>query len=426
MSDVPHNKDAEVAIISRLLTSDNVDEIFNALNADHFFIRSHRKIFRAAQTVFKASKLVDLITVSQELRDRGEIEEVGGDYALGQLVAPRFLGNLEECVKELKKAHTKRKLLELSADIQMMLNEELEETLPQFEEKIQSMLEDSGEEDNDIPRAIEELEEEVQAMLRGDTVTGIPIGINSIDGCFGGLRKAHYYAVAGRPGTGKTSLGTQAVLYAAQRGKTCLVISIEMTRDQIVSRMACQLEQLNYDLICKRKADKETILRYQAAYRKLNRLPLFARCVSIINGPQVRSMIRRYARRYQVELVVIDYIQLIDIGGKDMRRNVTQASQNILMACKETGVAALVLAQLSRESEREGRPRLGHLKESGQIEQDAHGVILMWRDDEVEMLNPWDPVPIIATIAKNRNGPSGYDQKLWFNGDRLTFRERNT
>ena len=127
-----------------------------------------------------------------------------------------------------------------------------------------------------------------------------------------------------------------------------------------------------------------------------------------------------------MELVVIDYIQLIDIGGKDMRRNVTQASQNILMACKETGVAALVLAQLSRESEREGRPRLGHLKESGQIEQDAHGVILMWRDDEVEMLNPWDPVPIIATIAKNRNGPSGYDQKLWFNGDRLTFRERNT
>lgn len=422
---MPHNVDAEVAVLAPILLGqkETLEEALIRLTPDHFYNRSHAMIFSVIQELAKTATPIDVITVTKNLTVRGVLEEVGGVYYLSKLTeayhteahADFYIGMLREDLKLrqlIGVAHTIEKRAYDSA--------ESKDLLGQVEQGMFSIFSESSLHENQLESGVIEFMKQVDVRENSTQKIGIQTPLKTWNEIFGGLLPGIYYGLGGRPGTGKSAMAEQFAMDAALNNIPGLYVSVELRGERLVGRMAAKLAKVNLSAFLRGGSHREDRDKLRAAAERLRKAPMHVMTPFNLTGTMLRSEIRRLKRLNNIQWVVLDYFQLLAVPpGMDRYQGLGEASSQIRMAINETGVSALILVQLNREAERESRPRMGHIREAGQVEQDADAVALLSEDKE----KPEEGAQFmkrILNVDKNRDGATCEDT-LCFDGKTLTF-----
>lgn len=271
---------------------------------------------------------------------------------------------------------------------------------------------------NEKEAACAELLEEMAALQRGEN--SMPMtGVQVWDQVLGGLPPAQLIVVAGRPGGGKTSLSEQIIDAGVRNGTPVLYIQKELSRSRAVGRLAARKAGVPWSKVEMRKLSQPEISRLQRSIGEYEKLPLYLAPAASSTTANIASLVRFHAKQNRVRFVVFDYVQLVTVPKGMERRNVIgDITRALKLVANETGVTVIAIAQLSREAERsETKPTLSHLKESGDIEQDADVVLALWNSEDRAERSRW---PVNWSILKNRNGPQG-TVEVMFDGPEMSF-----
>lgn len=428
---MPASIEAEIAVIGFLLTDavNVIDEVINQLTEDHFYTRNHAIVFKAMMDMAAKGQAIDLVTVTTFISALGKLEEIGGAHFISKTCTTfPFAMNLDSYIKILQDKFRLRRIIEISTEfITKSYNaDDSIELLPDMEAQVFSLTSDTIPDDNRMEIGVTEVYSQLTAMDQGTRVTGLQTGIKTFDEGHGGLHKGRYIALGGRPSTGKTALVCQMALNITQTGKAVLFISIEMTEDRIIGRMASCMSEVSYQRFLHGHLSGEERSRFRRAVSLIKTLPIIITCPTDIDGVGIRSMIRKMKRKFNIELAIVDYIQLTSIPQRvDAKDAIAYTSKQIQKAGKETGVPIIVLSQLNREADRSVRPKMSNLKESGQIEQDADVIDLLWAEEDPTKLEAGHGLKVVLSMEKNKDGPRG-DLEFYFWGETMKFGPRTT
>lgn len=422
MNDItlPFDDQAEAALISGILlpSGELIDDIITQLSPNHFWIRSNQILFECILSMHRNSEKIDQITVTSKLKDLGRLEEVGGAFYVSKIaISNPMASHAVEYMEIVKEKWRLRNIIEISDQFQRRAsdNESSKDLLSEIESKVFKLAQDSMPEQNNLEAA----EAELDQMIDSDMELGIQTGIKTFDDVTGGLLDGRYYAIGGRIKQGKTAFACQIALNLIMKNVPGLYISLEMTQSQLLGRLGSTLSDVEYSKFLRKKLSDKEKLRLKTAYKIIAKKPLTLQVPPSISAHEIRNEIRKAKRKHGIRFVVIDYLQKVRTENGDVRMSISNASEAIRATCKETGVSAIVVCQLNREAEKE-RPRLGHLKESGAIEQDADVVCLIFdaKGDEGTGMKT-------KTLAfdANRNGPE-CDQEMLYDGKFFKFREK--
>lgn len=434
--DMPHNVEAEQALLGCLLLDQKVQtEIFSGLKEDDFYSESNRSIFRAMDKLAKANKLIDLVTLSDELEKAGELESVGGINYLTDLtdIMPST-ANYREYLDIVTRDSVLRKLINASTEIinECRTGKDRSASLALAEKKIFDI---SSSMDTGRLVKIDSVIPDV--LMRIDTVSadktafrGVRTGYTGIDNLTDGLHKSDLIILAARPSVGKTSFAMNVVGNVAMQGFTCAVFSLEMSKEQIVQRLLCSIADVSMSHAARGEMTEQEWTRFMRANEILSKSNIYIDDSAVIIPREMLSQCRRLKAKQGLDLVMIDYIQLMDSGTKSKedsrQREITEISRNLKLLAKEINVPVIALSQLSRAVEtRKGRPQLSDLRESGAIEQDADIVMFIHRPDKGADQTEIDSGKVKKNVAqiiieKHRNGATGMVE-LYFDGERTKF-----
>lgn len=429
----PQALDIERTVLgSILIDSAAADVAIEMLNESCFYATAHKLIFAAIVEMNHRDAPVDIITLSEELRRQEKIDQVGSEAYLSELVeSVATVGNVAYYCDILKSKSTLRELISLSANVQEQCFgpcNNSKEVLDCAGEKIFQLSESNIKSDFEpIGKLLSPAFDRIESYGKGAIPGLIKTGFSKIDESTGGFTPPDLIIIAGRPGTGKTSLAIQVCTNVAKKGPGVAMFSLEMSKGQIVERVLC----------VGAKIDSKRMRAGHLQKRELNTLgfvagPIFEIPFYIDDTPGItvldlKAKVRRLKRKYNIGLVVIDYLQLMRGSGKQESKQaeVSQISQGLKGAAKELGVPVIALSQLSRSPDQRGgdhRPQLSDLRESGAIEQDADVVMFTYREYSYfpEKENLRNIAEII--IGKQRNGPTGsfkmsYVPEFTFFGD---------
>ena len=429
----------EVVLGAMMLEKDAVNAIIDILKPEVFYKEAHQKIFTAIFNLFSKSEAIDILTVTNELKTQGDLEIVGGPYFISQLTNRVVsAANIEFHARILIQKHIQRELIHISSDI---IRDAYEDTTDVFDllDKAESGLFSVSESNlrrsfSAMPELVKKAIEDIEAAKDSDSnLRGVPSGYTDLDRITQGWQKSDLIILAARPSMGKTALALNLARNAAvEFDKPIAFFSLEMSSVQLVTRLISSETYLPAEKL--RKGDLEEY-EWQQLNTKIN--PLVQAKMYIDDTPQLsifelRAKCRRLKQQFDIQMVFIDYLQLMTAGG-DNRGNreqeISHISRSLKSLAKELDVPVLALSQLSRNVEsRPGskKPILSDLRESGAIEQDADMVIFIYRpeyygiDDDGEG-NSVQGLAVI-NIAKHRNGKLG-DVNLKFNGQFARFEE---
>lgn len=428
---LPSDNEAEIAVLGSLLlgSREALDEALGIIEPSYFLSLRHQRIYEAIVTLGSQSAPIDAITVCGALRDAGRIEEVGGDVEVFGLTAKvctsaHFTYFLERLVEK----HRKRTLVEIGDFMQReaMNGDSSWEVIEEIEGKMDALTRFGSLSTQDQKQiGIDKVRESMEARKRGDKSGAMPTGIPSFDSNLIGLKPAQYYALAGRISAGKTAMADQISLHLLKQEISILYIGLEGTSQRIIEKLASKLAQVCYFHYVKGTLSTELEGRMKRAIGLVEKMPLTLITPPDITGSQIRSLMRRHSRSHNAKVLVIDYIQKVKPhpGADGERLAIAEASAQIQRGCIETGMAALVVCQLNRESDTRERPRLSQLKGSGQIEQDADNALLLWSEKDKHDLEAGELMPVTMSLEKNKDGPSCIDHHILFDGPLMTFRE---
>lgn len=431
-NNLPEDHQSEVAILGALMGREDLGylEASQMLTVEHFSVRSNRIIFEAILKLHSLGLSVEPISLTNHIKTEGKLEEVGGAIYISQIGScfcplPHFRHYVELVVEAFKL----RKIIELSDSALVASKSGVassSEILGELESQVFNLSSaNNTDNQNRLNPACDELQRMIDVRRAGEKVFGLDSGIDGFNQIFGGFQRGQYYIIAARPSTGKTAFVDQVTVHLVTRDHPVLYISLEAGEERVLGKMACKLARVSYSEFSLGKCSTYELDEVEAALKVLKKSHLIIIRPSDLNSTDIRTLIRKEYRARKIELVILDYIQKVRIPPRtEPRVAIGEASQQIAKSCVDTGVPALILAQLNRDAEKEARPRMGHLKESGQIEQDADNIGILWSEVDRSTLLPGAKVPIILTIEKNRDGISQLDQKLSFNGRLMTFEER--
>ncbi len=438
MIDVPEiaNVEAEAALLGAMMINASIiDRVADGLTAPDFSEPMHGRIYSAIVGQHSLGKLANPVTLRPFFDADEDLKELGGPGYLARLTGSgaAVIGAFDFADQVREMAERRRLVAGLMSTIASASNFDvpMEDVVQDADNAIAAARQSGG--DSGEHSAADCLDMVIAGF--DEPLTGVLCGvIPSIDGLLGPLRPKDFIIGAGRPGMGKTATAVSYVLGAAERGHGCLFVSLEMGAEQLAERMAADLcldEQIPYADIRDRKLTSQQRMAVCRARERIKQMPLQILDKHGLSISQVRTMVRRWVRRFEarghkLELVVVDYIQLLR-GSKGMDRyeTVTEVSRSLKEIAKEHGIAVLGLAQLSREVEKrpDKRPQLSDLRESGQIEQDADSVLFFLRPEYY--LHQIEPAPndpkrmdwerslqacrggIEFICAKRRNGEAG-------------------
>ncbi len=431
---LPHSNEAEQSVLGCVLIDlDASNEILAQLNADDFYLEAHRLIFENMQFVFNSSKPVDFITLSAQLESANLTDSVGGVEYVAHLtnVVPSA-SNYNHYVDIVKKNSIFRQLISASQEI---IDNSFEATekqdaidfaesnifgIAKNEEK--GGLSHVGDALNNVINKFELIQKDSSALR------GIPTGFYGIDKILNGLQPSDLVLIAARPGCGKTSLAMNMMTHAAvMEKKNVAIFSLEMSKDQIMQRALCSVGYVDMTRAMKGELTAADWTALWEAKQKLNDSKIFVDEGFSKTPADIVGKCRRLQRKEGLDLVMIDYLQLMQgMGkGKDNRvQEISEITRALKMAARELKVPILLLSQLSRgtESRKDHKPMLSDLRDSGSIEQDADIVMFIYRpdmyDDTKEKLGGENISEIL--IAKHRNGPIGSVPLKWV-GNITTF-----
>jgi len=419
---LPHNLEAERSVLGAiLLHNDAFNLAAEVIDSHDFFRDAHRRIFDKMVKLAERGDAIDLVTLKEELGRSGDLEEVGGPAYITALVdgVPRSM-NIEHYARIIKEKATLRSLIFSANKILATAYEAEEEAdtiLDQAEHAIFAIADDKVRDGfvslRDLARGSLDTIEKLHA--RKELVTGVPSGFTDLDEMTSGFQSSDLIIVAGRPSMGKTSL----VLNVAQHvgTKTDLTVgmfSLEMSKEQLFLRMLTAEARIDAHRLRGGFLGERDWGRLSQAIGTLSETKIFVDDTPSIGVLEMRAKCRRLAAEHGLNLVIVDYIQLMQGRGRFENRTLELASisRSLKGLAKELSVPIVVLSQLSRapESRADHRPQLSDLRESGALEQDADVVIFIFREDQyVDRSQPPTDAQGVAEliVGKQRNGPTG-------------------
>jgi replicative DNA helicase len=428
---LPANPEAEQAVLgSVLLNRDAIVAIAPWLRAEHFYLAKHGQIYQVMLDLYHRRVPPDTRTISDELRRRGLLDEIGGVLYLSQLtdVVPTSY-HVEHYARIVERTGVLRQLVAAGGHIASLGYEEqaeLEDTLAQAEATLFDLAQRRTTHDFvPLGEVFDTLYEALQSSPehRGE-VSGVPTGFRDLDHLLGGMQRSDLIVLAGRPGCGKTSCALSIAYHAATRhDRTVGVFSLEMSRDQLAQRLLAIDTGLDtHRLRGNRLTDRE-LERALVAMGRLAAAPIHIEDASGLTLAELRSKARRLQAWRGLDLLIVDYLQLVRGRSSDRVQEVSEVARGLKNLAKDLNVPVIALSQLSRAVE--GRatkvPQLSDLRDSGEIEQAADVVMFVYRE---ELYEPSEDNRGLAElhVSKHRNGPLGV-VPLRFNATTTHFHE---
>jgi replicative DNA helicase len=423
----PRNEEAERALLGALLLDDErVAEVADFLRAEDFYDRRHARVFEGILRLAERNTPVNFISLGETLRAAGTFAEVGGAAYLVQLAqevtssahalhhahivadTAALRGLIREATGIITQAYETR------AD-----GESVKQVLDESEQRIfQLARREAAKGAEPIATAIKETFRRIEASAHREGLTGLPTGYLDLDQLLCGLNAGDLVVLAARPSMGKTALALNIIEHAAlsqpewlQRKPVVLHFTLEMGRQSIVSRMLCSMARVEAHRIRSGRIPSDDLHALTSACDKLSRTSIFIDDTSALSMMSLRSRARRQKARTGLDLVVVDYLQLLSFPKSESRQQeISDISRSLKALARELEVPVVALAQLSRQVELrdDKRPQLSDLRESGSIEQDADVVLLLYRPEYYPALRDEENRGLAEVIvAKQRNGPTG-------------------
>jgi replicative DNA helicase len=425
----PHSVEAEQGVLGSVLLSpnDNMGICIEKLKSgkEAFYDLRHQTIYEQLLLMYDHKEAIDLITLQQRLRDKGQLEGVGGYAYLSSLVdgvaSPVNLSYYLEIVRE---KHLLRRMVRTCTDIVGRVYSQegdVDELLDEVESEVLRISEERVEEG---ARNIKELVRKAISKVedyhgRQGQLTGISSGFADLDKMTTGLHEGEMIVIAARPSMGKTSLAMNIAEHVAMEEKLPVaVFSLEMSAESLVLRMLCSQARVNLRSLQGGFLAQRDFPNLTQAAGKMAGARLFIDDTANLSILQLRAKARRLWQQHGIRLFVIDYLQLLHStaarADQNRQQEIADISRGVKALAKELNVPIIVLSQLNRDLEKDKnrKPRLSDLRESGAIEQDADLVGLLYKpssgeDDEGALMDENDAVPVNLLIAKQRNGPTG-------------------
>ncbi|MBQ8748876.1 MAG: replicative DNA helicase [Clostridia bacterium] len=425
---MPHNNEAEQSVLGSVLIDDNASiTVFATLKKDDFYMEVHQLIFDAMYENYNANKPIDFVTLSEVLNKNGNLDAVGGYEYIMQLtnIVPSAV-NLDFYINIVKENSLRRKLIEVG---QQIISTSYEADGNVAMDNAEKLIFEIGkdEERSDIVRISTTIDDVISKfeLIQKDksALRGITTGFYGLDKITNGLQRSDLILIAARPGVGKTSFTMNVITNAAIAGYKCAVFSLEMPKAQITQRILCSLSCVDMGKTLSGNMDTAEWERMLQASEKLKELDIYVDDNSMTNPIEILKKCRRLQRENGLDLIMIDYLQLMSSPKQVESRQleISSFTRALKIAAKELNVPILVLSQLNRavESRKDHTPMLADLRESGSIEQDADIVMFINRMD---MYADYQGEPNLCEliIAKHRNGEQGVVPLRW-RGEYVTF-----
>ncbi len=432
----PHNRQAEEAVLgSVLINPESYYDVAQILDADNFYIIRNRWIWEVFTYLHETRIPIDILTLSEELDNRKQLEEIGGQPYLMALVnqTPSSL-NAQAYARIVEETSVRRRMLAAANEMAKLAYQEekdVDSILNSAEQSVFNLSEKRIRRDlQPIQAVVSEYFDRVSVQsTRSDEIFGVPTGLVDLDRLLGGLQKSDLLIVAGRPASGKTGfLLTVAKNAAIIHKKHVAMFSLEMSNEQLVQRMIAQETNINTQRLRSGKIEEDEWDSFVKAVDVLGNSKMFLDDTPALTPMQMRTKCRRLHLEHHIDLILVDYIQLMSGESRTENRvqEVSYISRNLKTLARELNVPVLAAAQLSRavEQRADKKPMLSDLRESGSLEQDADIVMFIHKKEE-DLAETERSQLVELMVAKHRNGPTR-DIELIFLKDLAQFYNART
>ncbi|MBB5346420.1 replicative DNA helicase [Desulfoprunum benzoelyticum] len=416
----PQNIEAEQAVLGSILLKDKAfTTVLEIIEGNDFYKSAHRIIFEALVDLFEKNEPQDLLTLSNLLNDQNKLEEIGGIAYLTSLtsIVP-VTANIASYAKIIRQKSILRQLIQVNSDIASRCYEEQGDIDTLVDEAEQAIFDIAGAKSNQhfiavkhiVPKAFETVE---NLFKRKELITGVPTGYYDIDRITAGLQPSDLIILAARPSMGKTAFAMNIAQHAAMIEKIGVAIfSLEMSKEQLVMRLLSSVGKIDSQRIRTGRLQNDDWPKLTRAVGMLSEAPIYIDDTPAVSVLEMRAKVRRLAAQFDIGLVVVDYLQLMQgrSNSENRTQEISDISRSLKALAKEHHIPVLALSQLNRglESRTDKRPMMADLRESGAIEQDADVICFIYRD---EVYNKGEDNPNKGSaeviIGKQRNGPTG-------------------
>lgn len=423
----PHSIEAEQAVLGGIfLRSDSVLRVMDILIPEDFYIPAHRLIFNAVTDLFSRNAPIDLVTVAEYLKSQGQLEQAGSSAYLATLAQSVIsAANAEYLAGTVRDKAALRKMIDSCAEIISQCYDPAQEVQAVLDQSEQSIFAVASRTNSRKFSHTKELTKKVfedleKRFSQREMVTGVTTGYQRLDVLTAGFQPSDLVILAARPSMGKTALAMNMLMRAAvTRQKTVAVFSLEMSTDQLMMRMLCSWARVDLSKLRRSYLEPEDWQRLHEAADVLSKAPIYIDDTPAISTLELRARVRRLKAEKGVDMVMIDYLQLMRAGRRyDSRElEISEISRSLKALAKELQIPVMALAQLNRKLEERAdkRPILSDLRESGAIEQDADVIMFIYRNAVYDKAaNKAEPGPAEVIIGKQRNGPVGTADLIYF------------
>lgn len=418
----PQNVEAEQSVLgSLMIDKDAIIKIADLLSPEDFYKDSHRRIFQAMLYLYENHEPIDILSLSNRLKETSELEQIGGHSYLASLAnTVPTAANIVHYTKIVERKAILRKLIDNASQIVSNAYDEkneVDEVLDQAEQKIFAVSQKHVRQDfSHLKPILDEAWEKIDELDKNKgKLRGVPTGFYELDDLLSGMQESNLIILGARPSMGKSSFAMDIARHAAVQAKVPVgIFSLEMSKGELVDRLICA--EAGVDLWKMRtghlssQGEYDDFTRIGHAIGKLSEAPLFIDDTAGLNVMEMRTMARRLQAEHGLGLIIIDYLQLIE-GRANIENRVqvvSEISRSLKGLARELRIPIIALSQLSRgvESRDDQKPKLSDLRESGSIEQDADVVMFIYREDRAKKNAERTGIANII-IAKHRNGPIG-------------------
>ncbi|MBX3020512.1 MAG: replicative DNA helicase [Bdellovibrionales bacterium] len=422
----PQNIDAEKSILGGLMLEQEAwDEVSELLVEDDFYKPAHKKIYAAIRELHRREMPSDLVTVSNILLERGELESLGGAVYLAEMIdMTPSTANIASYAKIVQEKSLLRKVIQSSQEfVEKAYSQEFENMdafLDAMEARVFQLAENKATSGlTDASELVKLSLEKIESLYASQMmVTGVPSGFNELDEMTAGFHPGELIIIAARPSMGKTAFSLNIALHAAMKEKKKVAyFSVEMGKEQVMVRMLASSAKIRLGDLRIGKIDDQAWPRLINTAAAMSETGLFIDDTSGISPFDIRAKVRRLKAKHGLDMIMIDYLQLMSMKQKSesREREVSEISKLLKSIAKELQVPVIALAQLNRgvEGRSDRRPMLSDLRESGSIEQDADVIMMIYREDYYDRDNPEIKGLAEIIVGKQRNGPVDTVKLRW-------------
>lgn len=442
----PQAIDLECVVLGAMLFDDKaIDEVVAVIKSGVvFYLEKHQFIFEACLDLFYKNQPIDILTVSGRLKSMSKLDDVGGDfYLIGLTQRVSSSAHIEFHSRILVQHWMKREFIKISSEV---ISKAYDETTDVFdienylEVKLDSVrgVSSAGKNQLSMEQATQLVVDRVEVLsnMKHGEITGVPTGFDKLDKETSGWQPSDLIIIAARPGMGKSSICSATILAAAKSNKSVGVISLEMSTQQLVTRLMANNSNFHLNQLFRHGFEEHKLTDYFPKLKnlksKMEKYPVYFNDTPALDIREIKSTARLWKRKYDIQILIVDYLQLIKDGTKQNReQEISSISQQLKAIAKELEIPVIALSQLSRAVETRGgdkKPQLSDLRESGAIEQDADLISFIWRPEYYGFEVPDELASIGAntelSIAKHRNG-SLNRIGVWFDENKTKFQDRN-